>query len=131
MCPAPTAYPTDLTDAQWQRIAPLFPKPRPDGRGRPRKVPYRRIVDAVLYLLRTGCAWRLLPHDFPKWKTVFTYFRLWRKNGLWVRLHDRLRDQTRVAAGRRKSPSAAILDSQSVKTVQKGGSVAAMTRARR
>ena len=131
MCPAPVVYPSDLTDAQWQRVAPLFPKPHPDGRGRPRTASYREILNAILYLLRTGCAWRLLPHDFPHWKTVYTYFRLWRLAGLWEKIHDRLREATRLAAGRQKSPSAAILDSQSVKTTEKGGAAAATTRARR
>ena len=131
MCPARAVYPSDLTDAQWERVAPLFPKARPGGRGRPRTVPYREIVNAILYLLRTGCAWRLLPHDFPHWKTVYTYFRLWRVQGLWEQIHDRLREQTRKAAGRPRSPSAAILDSQSVKTTEKGGFAGATTRARR
>jgi putative transposase len=129
MCPARTTYPTDLTDAQWKRVAMLFPK-KPQ-RGRPREVSYREILNAILYLLRTGCAWRLLPHDFPHWKTVYTYFRLWRLEGLWERIHDRLRDSTRQEAGRKRSPSAAILDSQSVKTTEKGGLVVATTRARR
>ena len=131
MCPARPVYPSDLTDAQWHRVAPLFPKPTPGGRGRPRTASYREILNAILYLLRTGCAWRLLPHDFPHWKTVYTYFRLWRLAGLWERIHDRLREATRLAAGREKSPSAAILDSQSVKTTEKGGSAAATTRAKR
>ena len=129
MCPARAVYPSDLTDAQWRRIEPLIPHPR--GQGRPRKASYREILNACLYLLRTGCAWRLLPHDFPHWKTVYTYFRLWRLAGVWEKIHDRLRDQTREAAGRERSPSAAILDSQSVKTAQKGARVAATTRAKR
>ena len=129
MCPARADYPSDLTDAQWRRIEPLIPRPR--GQGRPRKASYREILNATLYLLRSGCAWRLLPHDFPHWKTVYTYCRLWRLAGLWERIHDQLRDQTREAAGREKSPSAAILDSQSVKTTGKGGPVAATTRASR
>jgi putative transposase len=122
-------YPSDLTDTQWQRIEPLIPRPRRPGR--PRKVSYREILNAILYLLRTGCAWRLLPHDFPRWKTVYTYFRLWRLGGVWEKIHDRLRDQTRQAAGRERSPSAAILDSQSVKTTQKGACAAVTTRAKR
>ena len=129
MCPARTVYSSDLTDAQWGRIEPLIPRPR--GQGRPRKASYREILNAILYLLRSGCAGRLLPHDFPHWKTVYTYFRLWRLAGVWEKIHDQLRDQTREAAGREKSPSAAILDSQSVKTTEKGGPVAARTRARR
>jgi transposase len=129
MRPARAPYPTDLTGAQWRRIEPLIPRPR--GQGRPRKASYREIVNAVLYVLRAGGSWRMLPHDFPHWKTVYTYFRLWRIAGVWDRIHDRLREQVREKAGREKSPSAAILDSQSVKTTEKGGSVGATTRARR
>ena len=130
MCPARPVYPTDLTDPQWNRIAPLLPK-RKGRRGRPRSHPYREIVDAVLYVVRSGCAWRLLPHDFPTWKTVYTYFRNWRKDGLWDRIHERLREETRLAAGRQRTPSAAIIDSQSVKTTERGGCAAATTRAKR
>ena len=129
MCPARAVYPSDLTDAQWKRVAPLFPK-KTTRRGRPRTASYREILNAILYLLRTGCAWRLLPHDFPHWKTVYTYFRLWRLQGLWERIHDRLREATRREAGRQRSPSAAIIDSQSVKTTEKGD-LGAMTLARR
>jgi len=131
MSPARAVYPSDLTDAQWRRIARLFPKPHPLGRGRPRKAPYREIVNAVLYVLRTGCAWRLLPHDFPHWKTVYTYFRLWRLSGLLEKMHDRLREEVRRSAGRQTSPSAAILDSQSVKTREKGGLAADTTPGRK
>lgn len=129
MRPTRPAYSSDLTNAQWRRIEPLIPCPR--GQGRPRKASYRELVNAVLYLLRTGCAWRLLPHDFPHWKTVYTYFRLWRIAGVWNKIHERLREEVRQAAGREKSPSAAILDSQSVKTTEKGGSAAATMRARK
>ncbi len=129
MRPTRPAYPSDLTDAQWRRIEPLIPRPR--GQGRPRKASYRELVNAVLYLLRTGCAWRLLPHDFPHWKTVYTYFRLWRIAGVWNKIHERLREEVRLAADREKSPSAAILDSQSVKTTEKGGCAAATMRARK
>ena len=131
MYPARRIYPSDLTDAQWACLAPLLPESNPDGWGRPRTASYREILNAILYVLRSGCAWRLLPHDFPHWKTVYTYFRLWRIQGLWEKIHDRLRAQTRRAAGREVSPSAAILDSQSVKTTEKGGFAAAMTPARR
>ena len=129
MCPARSVYPSDLTDAQWERIAPLFPKP--SGRGRRRKSSYREIVNAIRYLSRTGCAWRLVPHDLPHWKTTYTYFRLWRLAGLWEKIHERLRDETRRAAGRKASPRAAILESQSVQTTEKGDSAAATTRGKK
>ncbi len=122
-------YPSDLTDVQWRQIEPLVPQPKPGGR--PASVERREIVNAVLYVVRNGCTWRALPHDFPKWQTVYHYFRVWRDDGTWQQLHDTLRDQVRTAAGRDPSPSAAILDAQSVKTAEKGGPVAASTLARR
>jgi putative transposase len=131
MCPSRSVYPTDLTDPQWKRIASFMPKHDKSRGGRPRSIPYREIVNAVLYVVRGGCAWRLLPHDFPTWKTVYTYFRNWRKEGLWERIHERLREETRLADGREKTPSAAIVDSQSVKTTERGGCAAATTQARR
>jgi putative transposase len=123
------AYPTDLSDVEWQIIEPLLPKPK-TRRGRPRKHTYRETLNAIFYVLRSGCAWRMLPHDFPAWQTVYHYFRQWRQDGTWARVHEVLRRQTRVQAGRHEEPSAAILDSQSVKTTEKGGPVA-MMRARR
>jgi putative transposase len=117
-------YPTDLTDGQWAVLAPLIPPAKPGGR--PRSVAARAIVDAILYHLRNGGTWRSLPHDYPSWKTVYHYFRAWRLDGTWERIHDTLRDQTRAAAGRATSPSAAILDSQSVKTTEQGGRAATM-----
>ena len=120
--------PTDLTDRQWRHLEPLVPPPK--AAGRPRSVERRELVDAILYVLRNGITWRALPHDFPPWRTVYHYFRLWRLDGTWERIHDALREQVRVAAGRAPTPSAAILASQSVKTTEKGGR-AATTRPRR
>ena len=110
-----TPYLTDLSDAEWKRIASLFPAPA--AHGRPRLHSPHDIFNAILYLLRSGCAWRLLPHDLPPWKTVYHYFRLWQKNGLWERIHSTLREQVRVQMGREAQPSAGIIDSQSVKTI--------------
>jgi putative transposase len=121
-------YPYDLTDAQWRILEPLLPPPKSGGR--PRSVDLREVVNGLLYVLGTGCPWRSLPHDLPPWPTVWTYFRQWRDDGTLERLHDQLRDQVRQQAGRDPHPSAAILDSQSVKTAEKGGR-AAMTLARR
>ena len=104
-------YPTDLSDAEWQGIEPLIPRPK-TNRGRKRKHPIREILDANFYLLRAGCAWRMLPHDFPPWKTVYHYFRLWRKDGTWEHINAALRTRLREADGREPEPSAAILDSQ-------------------
>ena len=108
-------YPSDLTDAQWQLIAPYLPADQPGRRGRPRIWPVRRIVEAILYLDRTGCAWRYLPADFPPWKTVYGYFAAWRDDGTLTRLHDALRAQVRAAAGRNAEPTAAVIDSQSIR----------------
>ncbi|SRR5712692_1686856 len=121
-------YPTDLTDRQWRRVAPHLPAAK--AAGRPQCVDRRDIIDAILYVLRNGITWRALPHDFPPWRTVYHYFRLWRLDGTWEAMHDALRDQVRAEDGREASPSAAIIDSQSVKTTEKGG-LAATTPGRR
>ena len=110
---------TDLSDAEWACMEPYLPAP--SAPGRPRVHPLREILDAVFYVVRGGCAWRLLPHDFPPWKTVYHYFRLWRIDGTWHRLHEALRRRARVRLGRNPQPSAAIVDSQSVKTTGVGG----------
>jgi putative transposase len=110
-------YPSDLTDEQWQVLRPLLPGP--SKRGRP-QIDRRAIMNAILYVVRTGCQWRQLPLNFPKWKTVYTVFRRWRKAGLWERLHDILRRRLRQAAGKKRTPSVAIVDSQSVRTAEGG-----------
>ena len=117
-------YLSDLTDAEWAILEPLIPPAKPGGRKR--SVDIREVINAILYLLRTGCAWRMLPHDFPNWHTVYTYFRNWRRDGTWQRINDVLRRQLRIQEGREAEPSAAILDSQSVKTTEKGGPAAMM-----
>ncbi len=120
-------YPSDLTDRQWRRLEPLIPAAKPGGR--PRSADMREVVNAILYVLRNGVVWRALPHDFPPWKTAYHYFRAWRRDATWEAIHDALREQVRRADGREASPSAAILDSQSVRTTEKGG-LAATTRPR-
>jgi len=122
------AYPTDLTNAQWRIIEKRIPAVKPGGR--PRSVDVRAVVNGILYLVRTGCSWRQLPHDFPPWGTVHYYYRCFRLSGVWQKIHDALRDKVRAANKRKISPSAAIVDSQSVKTTEKGA-LAATTRARR
>ena len=116
-------YPSDLTDRQFRRLEPHLPGPRPGGR--PRSVDLREVVDAILYVLRNGIAWRALPHDFPPRPTVYHYVRRWRLDGTWEAIQAALREEVRRADGRAATPSAAILDSQSIKTTGKGGRAAA------
>ena len=113
--PRARGYPSDLTDAQWQVIVPYLPPDQPGRRGRPLVWPRRLIVEAILYLDRTGCAWRYLPDGFPPWQTVYGYFAAWRDDGTLARLHDALRGLVRIAAGRTAGPTAAVIDSQPVR----------------
>ena len=113
------AYPTDLTDEQWGIIAPLLP--RMFSVGRPREVDFREVINAIFYVLTTGCAWSALPHDFPPEGTVRDYFHQWRRSGLWASINDILRRQVRREENRDEEPSAAIIDSQSVKATRTTG----------
>jgi putative transposase len=113
------SYNTDLTDTAWELIASILPEARPGGR--PRTTDLRAVVNAILYLLRTGCQWRLLPHQFPPWETVYFYFRNWESAGVWVQLQRTVYEKVRMAAGRQACPSVVIMDGQSVKTTERGG----------
>src|SRR5918992_1675750 len=112
-------YHTDLSDAEWAYLEVHLPTPQ--SYGRPRVHPPREILNAIFYIVRSGCAWRLLPHDFPPWKTVHHYFRIWRIDGVWERLNAALRERLRVRQGRNPQPSAGMVDSQSAKTTGVGG----------
>ncbi len=113
-----TCFPSDLTDAQWALILPMLPKPKSGTAkgGRPRRVDLRTTVNGILYLNRTGCQWRMLPPNFGPWPTVHDYYRNWRRDGTWQRLHDKLREKVRRKAGKKPTPTAAAIDSQSIKT---------------
>jgi putative transposase len=111
-------YASDLTDAEWALIAPLIP-PSKWG-GRPRSVDMRQVLNAIFYVLKTGCQWAMIPHDLPPKGTVYHYFNTWRKAGVWEQMNRALREQMRQQLGRERTPSAAIMDSQSVKTTAKG-----------
>jgi putative transposase len=112
-------YPSDLTDREWHRIKSLIPPAKPGGR--PRTLDMRMVLNAIFYVVRGGIAWSLLPREYPNRKSVYHYLRQWRIDGTWQRIHDHLRGECRQAAGRQRQPSAAILDSQSVKTTDVGG----------
>lgn len=128
--PARQKYATDLSDEEWALLEPMVPAPKKGGR--PAKYERREILNAILYLLRTGCSWRLLPHDFPSWRIVYWYFAIWRDAGLFERINDTLRREVRAQAGRDPEPSGVVIDSQSVKTTEKGGrrDIEALTQAR-
>jgi putative transposase len=116
------SYPTDLRDQEWNLIQHLVPDAKPGGR--PEAYPKREILNAIVYVLRSGCSWRMLPHDLPPWRLVYHYFRQWRQDGPWQLMHDLLRGDVRAASGKQRQPSAGVIASQSVKTTDKGGSVA-------
>ena len=110
-------YSSDVTNRQWQLLRQLLPQRSRLGR---RPLDRRRIIDAILYVVRTGCQWRMLPRDFPNWSTVYGIFWKWRNNGTWQKIHDALRAKTRRAAGKKSTPTVAIIDSQSVRTAEGG-----------
>jgi putative transposase len=109
-------YTSDLTDTEWQLIEYSFPAPSKTGR--PRERSFRELLNAVFYVAKTGCQWRNVPTDFAPWGTVYHYFRLWKRNGLWVKIHTHLREHLRLVERRKRQPSAAIIDSQSVKSTE-------------
>jgi putative transposase len=113
------SYDTDLTDAEWELICPFLPRHPP--RGNDPRIPKREIINAIFYINRQGCAWRSLPHDFPNWSTVYGYFRMWTKAGIWQQINDTLRREVRQQAGKNAEPTAAIIDSQSVKVIDQAG----------
>ncbi len=117
-------YPSDLTDEEWAVLEPLLPPTKHTGRKR--KYELREIANAIFYLLRSGNTWRMMPRDLPPWQVVYWHFAKWRATGVWQHINDTLRTRLRVQAGREEAPSAAILDSQSVKTSEKGGQEATM-----
>jgi putative transposase len=117
-------YPSDLSDGQWSMLEMFFPEY--PGHCRPRIHSFRSIINGILYVVRTGCQWRMLPKDYPCWQTVYDYYRKWRGNGKWDTINEVLRERVREAEGKKAIPSVAIIDSRSVKTAQKGGNEVTM-----
>ncbi len=109
-------YPSDITNKQWAIFEPLIPAAKPGGH--PRNVNLREVLNAIFYILCSGCTWRMMPHEFPAWKTVYHYFRFWRLTGVWQQMNQTLREKIRRQVGKESTPSAAIVDSQSVKTTE-------------
>jgi putative transposase len=118
-------YPSDLTDQEWEILAPLLPKPK--GFGHPRTTELREVVNAIFYVIRSGCQWEMLPHDFPHHSTVYSYFNKWKKKGIWQAIHDKLRVDVREKVGKKAQATAASADSQTVKTAEKRGRYGALT----
>jgi transposase len=123
------SYPDDLTDREWELIKDLATE-QLNPRGRKGKYSKREMLNAIFYLLRSGCSWRLLPHDFPPWKSVYAQFSKWKRTGIFMKIYERLRKKLRKVLGRNVDASAGIIDSQSVKTTEKGG-LEVMTEAKR
>ncbi len=119
------AYPSDVNDVEWGIIQPLLPASQPIGR--PREVDFREIINGIFYVMHEGCTWRALPHDLPPWQTVYNYFRHWQRLGVWQKIHRQLRHQVRESMGKKQEPTAAIIDSQSVKTAEKKRRYTVMT----
>ena len=113
-------YQSDLSNQEWQKVEQHIPKPK-TNKGRKREHPFREIINGIFYILRSGCQWRMIPHDFPPWSIVYHYFRLWRLKGIWEQMNAALRTELRIADGRKPEPSAAIIDSQSAKTTETRG----------
>lgn len=123
--PTRKAYPSDLSDAEWEIIEPLLPAAK--GFGHPRTVNLREILNAIFYVHRSGCQWEMLPHDLPPHPTVYKYFQKWERKGVWKQIHDQLRHKLRKQMGRAEQSTVAIADSQSVKTTEKRGRYTALT----